>query len=48
MAAAAIRDQAYTTERLNVLEAGGVPEDCKTLIIAGPKKPILTEELAHD
>ncbi len=45
MAATAIRDQAYLTERLNVLEAGGVPEDCKALIIAGPKKPILAEEM---
>jgi gliding motility-associatede transport system auxiliary component len=45
MAATAIRDQAYLTERLNVLETGGVPEDCKVLIIAGPKKPLLAEEL---
>ncbi len=46
MAATAIRDQAYLTERLNVLETGGVPEDCKALIIAGPKKPLMVEEVA--
>ncbi len=46
MAASAIRDQAYNTVRLNVLETGGVPEDCKALIIAGPKKPLMAEELA--
>ncbi|MBW7995290.1 MAG: hypothetical protein FVQ81_01715 [Candidatus Glassbacteria bacterium] len=46
MAVTAIRDQAYRTERLNVIEAGGVPEDCKTLIIAGPKKSLLIEEVA--
>ncbi|MFC1544669.1 GldG family protein [Gemmatimonadota bacterium] len=45
-AASAIRGQAYATERLNVIETGGVPEDCKTLIVSGPKKPLLAEEIA--
>jgi len=46
MASTAIREQSYDTERLNVMETGGVPKDCKMLIIPSPKKPILTEELS--
>ena len=45
MAASAIRDQAYEVERLNVIETGGVPEDCKLLVIPGPQKPLLPEEV---
>ncbi|MFH1071367.1 MAG: Gldg family protein [Candidatus Glassbacteria bacterium] len=46
MVSTAIREQSYDTERLNVMETGGVPKDCKMLIIPSPKKPILTEELS--
>ena len=45
MARTAISDQSYVTERLNVMEAGGVPRDCRALLIVGPRKPFLPEEI---
>jgi ABC-type uncharacterized transport system involved in gliding motility auxiliary subunit len=45
LAASAIRDQNYEVKPLNVLEAGGVPADCRTLVISGPAKPVLPEEV---
>ena len=45
MAATAIRDQNYKVVGLNVLEAGGVPEDCRALVITGPRKELLPDEV---
>jgi len=45
MAATAIRDQNYEVEGLNVLEAGGIPEDCRALVITGPRKELLSDEV---
>jgi len=46
MAASAIRDQAYEIQRLNVVEAGGVPENARALVIPGARKEIMPEEIA--
>ncbi len=45
LAAQAVSDQNYLVEPLNVLETGRVPEDCRVLVIAGPRKPLLPEEV---
>jgi len=45
MVATAIRDQSYDVQPLNVLEAGGVPKDCRALVIEGVRKPLLPEEI---
>jgi len=46
MAASAIRDQSYEVERLNVIEAGGVPENACALVMPGARKEIMSEEIA--
>lgn len=46
MAASAIRDQSYEVERLNVVEAGSVPEDACALVIPGARKEVMQEEIA--
>ncbi len=45
LAGQAVADQNYLVEPLNVLEAGKVPEDCRVLVIAGPRKPLLPDEI---
>ncbi|MCE5271283.1 GldG family protein [bacterium] len=45
LAGQAVADQSYMVEPLNVLEAGGVPADCRVLVIAGPHKPLLPDEI---
>ncbi len=35
----------YTTHQLTLLKETRVPEDCDVLVIAGPKKPIKTQEI---
>ena len=45
MAATSIRDQSYQVEGLNVLESEGVPQDCKALVVAGPRKELLPDEV---
>lgn len=45
LAAQAVDDQNYAVETLNVLETGAVPDDCRVLVIAGPRKPLMLEEI---
>jgi gliding motility-associatede transport system auxiliary component len=45
MAATTIRDQSYAVEGLNILELGGVPDDCEVLVVAGPRKEMLPDEV---
>jgi len=45
LVATAVRDQSYEVEALNVLEAGGVPKSARALVIAGPRKKLLPEEI---
>ncbi|MBN2290433.1 MAG: GldG family protein [Candidatus Glassbacteria bacterium] len=45
MAATGIRDQSYDVVGLNLLEAGGVPADCRALVIPGPRKELLPDEV---
>ncbi|MBN2243808.1 MAG: GldG family protein [Acidobacteria bacterium] len=40
----AMQDQGYVVESVNLVEAGGVPEDAKALILAGPEKEPFAQE----
>ena len=44
-AASSIEDQSYQVAPLNILETGGVPDDCRALVIAGPRKDLLPAEI---
>jgi ABC-type uncharacterized transport system involved in gliding motility auxiliary subunit len=42
----ALQAKSYQTETLDLRQTGTVPQDAKALIIAGPKQPLLANELA--
>ena len=45
-AARALQGQGFETSELLLLEAGRVPAETDVLVVAGPKKPLLPEEVA--
>ncbi|HEX9594496.1 MAG TPA: Gldg family protein [bacterium] len=44
--ARALEGQGFETSELLLLEAGAVPTDTDVLVVAGPRKPLLPEEIA--
>jgi ABC-type uncharacterized transport system involved in gliding motility auxiliary subunit len=44
-AARALEGQGFETSELLLLEAGAVPKDTDVLVVAGPRKPLLPEEI---
>ncbi len=45
-ASQALKDKNYTVKTLNLAAERKIPEDARTLIIAGPRKPLLEDEVA--
>ena len=45
MAKQALENEGYEVETLNLLSRGAVPEDAAVVIVAGPKKPLLSTEV---
>jgi len=45
VAKTALDNEGYEVESLNLLSRGAVPEDAAVVIVAGPKKPILSTEV---
>lgn len=45
-AAQALKDKNYTVKTLNLAAERKIPDDARTLILAGPRKPLLDEEVS--
>jgi ABC-type uncharacterized transport system involved in gliding motility auxiliary subunit len=45
VAKTALENEGYDVESLNLLSRGAVPEDAAVVIVAGPKKPLLSTEV---